>query len=175
MEEFKKNSVKKLERDWESRRDELLQAISQPRQQISHQSCIILFFLSHLCDLPLSFLLVRVSGLATPSTSARAPSVGAAGYAASPFSGYGSPLAAKRPLGGVIGVQGREMVGKVQGYAAVIVELNEHRFARLPYPLISSFQDAAKSIEETDLVHVFLQFSSLASVHLKLILIKPLN
>jgi hypothetical protein len=128
LDHFKRNSVKKLDSDWEGAKSELLEALGFS-----------------------SALLPR--GTSAPSTPMKPGMDFTAAALASPATPLGRAGAAR---------SAQEAVGKMTAYGKVVDELNQQRREKRSFSTMQAFQQAARTVDDTELVALpfFLSFCS---------------
>jgi hypothetical protein len=128
LDHFKRNSVKKLDSDWEGAKSELLEALGFS-----------------------SALLPR--GTSAPSTPMKPGMDFTAAALASPATPLGRAGAAR---------SAQEAVGKVTAYGKVVEELNHQRREKRAFSTMQAFQQAARTVDDTELVVLPFVLSSFA-------------
>lgn len=118
LDHFKRNSVKKLDSDWEGAKSELLEALGFS-----------------------SALLPR--GTSAPSTPMKPGMDFTAAALASPATPLGRAGAAR---------SAQEAVGKMTAYGKVVDELNQQRREKRAFSTMQAFQQAARTVDDTELV-----------------------
>ncbi len=128
LDHFKRNSVKKLDSDWEGAKSELLEALGFS-----------------------SALLPR--GTSAPSTPMKPSMDFTAAALASPATPLGRAGAAR---------SAQEAVGKMTAYGKVVDELNQQRREKRAFSTMQAFQQAARTVDDTELVALPFVLSSFA-------------
>jgi hypothetical protein len=128
LDHFKRNSVKKLDSDWEGAKSELLEALGFS-----------------------SALLPR--GTSAPSTPMKPGMDFTAAALASPATPLGRAGAAR---------SAQEAVGKMTAYGKVVDELNQQRREKRAFSTMQAFQQAARTVDDTELVALPFVLSSFA-------------